>query len=106
MITNESPPQRIFAFCAHSAGERFMAVFGSHSEHVACPACDSLKLLVVAASATVASLYCLACDHLFAAPVAPAQEDTQTVEQSVAQSSPAHAVRQLAAWRGNTGNTT
>jgi len=46
-----------------------MAVFGPHPERAYCPACDSRNVLVVAATDAIASLFCLTCEHLFAADV-------------------------------------
>ena len=46
-----------------------MAVLGPHPERASCPTCGSRNVLMVAATDAVASLYCLACEHLFAAGV-------------------------------------
>ncbi len=68
-----------------------MAVFGLHSERVTCPACDSPNVLVVATCASVASLYCLACEHLFAAAIEPVQQ----LARPSADPSPVHAANHL-----------
>jgi len=52
-----------------------MTVVAANTNLSECPACGSHKVLVVAQTATVASVYCLSCEHLFAAEVAPGQQD-------------------------------
>jgi hypothetical protein len=51
-----------------------MTVFGPQTQLADCPECHGRNVLVVAATATAASLYCLACEHLFAASIAQAQQ--------------------------------
>jgi hypothetical protein len=41
-----------------------------------CPVCNSRNVLVVAVTAKVASLYCLACEHLFALDIPADQQPT------------------------------
>ena len=43
-----------------------MALLGPDPPRSACPACGSQNVLLVATAGSVASLFCLTCEHLFA----------------------------------------
>jgi hypothetical protein len=47
----------------------------TYPQQAVCPECHSANVLVVATTATVASCYCLACEHLFATEVSSGQQD-------------------------------
>jgi hypothetical protein len=52
-----------------------MATFASNPRRADCPECYSRNVIVLTVTTTVVSLYCLGCEHLFAAEVFPSRED-------------------------------
>ena len=51
-----------------------MAAPDPHFMRATCPVCRGRNVLVVAVTATDASVYCLSCEHLFAHEIPPGRE--------------------------------
>ena len=62
-----------------------MASFEPPTRRADCPECYSRNVLALTVTTTVVSLYCLGCEHLFAAEVFPNQEDARLDQPPVTQ---------------------